>query len=376
MKTCLFVFFCFAISFISLAQPKAQTRNIFIITTDGFRWQEVFKGADSTILHNPHQVKDTALMCEQYWDDNLLERRKKLMPFFWNVIAKQGQLSGNRDSNNDMNVKNLYKISYPGYNEIFTGSADRTLIPNLAIRNSNINILEFLNNLDAYKGKVVAYSSWNIMPYILAENETGLSVNSGYEMLNEEEDSVNTIINQAQANVVNKTNCRFDMLTYGAAKRYLEEKHPKVMFLGLGETDEFAHKGEYDHYLQKAHQFDEMVAELWYFVQTDPFYKNNTTFIITTDHGRGKKSSTWNTHGFWVGGSGQTWLATIGPGIAPLGELKEKNQIYTSQIAATVSQLLGEKFKSNHPVDEPIVLKKLENIVPIASFTETLAAKK
>jgi hypothetical protein len=376
MKTFQFVFFCFAVSTISLAQPKALSRNIFIITTDGFRWQEVFKGADSNILHNPNQVKDTALMCAQFWDDAVVERRKKLMPFFWNVIAKQGQLSGNRDFNNDMNVKNLYKISYPGYNELFTGSPDRTLIPNLAIRNSNINILEWLNSQTEFKGKVVAYSSWNIMPFILAEKENGLPVNSGYEMLNESEDSVNAIINEAQATVVNKTNCRFDMLTYGAAKRYIEDKHPKVLFLGLGETDEFAHKGEYDHYLQKAHQFDEMVAELWYYVQTDPFYKNNTTFIITTDHGRGKKSSTWNGHGFWVGGSGQTWLATIGAGIAPLGEIKEKSQIYTSQIAATISGLLGEKFRSNHPVDDPIVLKKVENVFSPITQVETLAAKK
>ena len=376
MKICLFVFASITFYISSFAQSIAQTKNIIIITTDGFRWQEVFRGADSTILHNTQQVKDTALMCAQYWDDNVIERRKKLMPFFWNVIAKQGQLSGNRDVNNDMNVKNLYKISYPGYNEIFTGSADRTLNPNLAIRNNNINILEWLNNQEDFKGKVVAYSSWNIMPYILAEKESGLPVNSGYEMLNDEEDSVNAIINQAQANVINKTHCRFDMLTYGAAKEYLQEKHPKVLFLGLGETDEFAHKGEYDHYLQKAHQFDEMVSELWYFVQTDPFYKNNTTFIITTDHGRGKKSSTWNGHGFWVAGSGQTWLATIGQGIAPLGELKEKNQIYTSQIAATISQLLGEKFKSNHPVDDPITLKKVQNILPVPTFTETLAAKK
>jgi hypothetical protein len=376
MKTFYIVFFCFAISSTTLAQPKAQARNIFIITTDGFRWQEIFRGVDSNILHNPNQVKDPALISLQFWDDDVIERRKKLMPFFWNVIAKQGQLSGNRDFNNDMNVKNLYKISYPGYNEIFTGSPDRTLIPNLAIRNSNINILEWLNSQEEYKGKVVAYSSWNIMPYILAEKENGLPVNSGYEMLNDSEDTVNTIINQAQANVINKTNCRFDMLTYGAAKRYIEEKHPKVLFLGLGETDEFAHKGAYDFYLQKAHQFDEMVAELWYFVQTDPYYKNNTTFIITTDHGRGKKSTTWNEHGFWVSGSGQTWLATIGPGIEPIGELKDKNQIYTSQIAATISQLLGEKFRSNHPIDDPIVLKKVAPKFQPEIYIETIADKK
>lgn len=376
MRTFCFVILSFAFSSISLAQTKGQTSNIFIITTDGFRWQEIFKGADSSILQNPLQVKNPELITLQFWDNDLEQRRKKLMPFFWNVIAKQGQLFGNRDFNNDMNVKNLYKISYPGYNEIFTGSADRTLIPNLAIRNKNINILEWLNYQEEYKGQVVAFSSWNIMPYILAEKETGLPVNSGYEMLNENEDSVNVLINQAQLNVAHKTNCRYDMLTFGAAKRYIEEKHPKVLFLGLGETDEFAHKGEYDHYLQKAHQFDEMLAELWYYVQTDPFYMNNTTFIITTDHGRGKKSSNWNEHGFWIGGSGQTWLATIGPGIAPLGEIKDKTRIYTSQIAATISQLLGKKFKSNHPVDNPIVLKKVAKTFQIDTYTETLAAKK
>lgn len=90
MKIFLFVFASITFCSSSFAQSIAQTKNIIIITTDGFRWQEVFRGADSTILHNTHQVKDTALMCAQYWDDNVIERRKKLMPFFWNVIAKQG----------------------------------------------------------------------------------------------------------------------------------------------------------------------------------------------------------------------------------------------------------------------------------------------
>jgi hypothetical protein len=38
------------------------TQNIFIISTDGFRWQEIFNGADSIIINNPRYVKDTALL--------------------------------------------------------------------------------------------------------------------------------------------------------------------------------------------------------------------------------------------------------------------------------------------------------------------------
>jgi len=128
-----------------------------------------------------------------------------------------------------------------------------------------------------------------------------------------------------------------------------------VVFIGLGETDEFAHQGRYDQYLQKAHQVDQIIAELWYYVQTDPFYKDNTSFIITTDHGRGSKTSKWDKHGFWIKGSGEVWTAMLGPGILPEGEMKGKETVYQKQIASTISLLLGENFKAgDHPVAAPI----------------------
>ena len=59
-----------------------------------------------------------------YWSDDEKERRQKLMPFFWSVLAKKGQLFGNRQYNNKVNTANIYTFSYPGYNEIFTGNTD------------------------------------------------------------------------------------------------------------------------------------------------------------------------------------------------------------------------------------------------------------
>src|ERR1700712_2774523 len=144
------------IPFLSGAQETLKTRNIFIITTDGFRWQEVFTGADSLLINNKKYTADTSLAKDMYWDASPGLRRKKLMPFFWNVIAKKGQLYGNRLLNNKVNMKNLYKISYPGYNEILTGYADWHFIPNTPVNNGNINILEYLNQQPAYKGKVAA----------------------------------------------------------------------------------------------------------------------------------------------------------------------------------------------------------------------------
>ena len=322
------------------AQNTPAARNVFIITTDGFRWQEVFNGADATLISDPELVKDTSLLKTEFWDADMEIRRRKLLPFFWNVIAQNGQLLGNRAYDNRVNVANLYKISYPGYNEILSGFADYRFIPNLTVRNRNQNILGYLNKQAAYAGRIAAFSSWNVMPYILDEKHNDFPVNSGYEMLDETTDTLHILINQVQRNIAGQSNTRHDMLTYESAKSYIEEKHPRALFLGFGETDEFAHKGQYDTYLQKAHQVDMVIADLWYYVQTDPFYRNNTTFIITTDHGRGRGAS-WKGHGFWVKGSGETWIAMLGAGIAPLGEMKEKQHRYQKQVAATVSHLLG-----------------------------------
>ncbi len=90
-----------------------------------------------------------------------------------------------------------------------------------------------------------------------------------------------------------------------------------------------------------------MIAELWHLVQTTPGYKNNTTFIITTDHGRGSRSSKWTSHGEFIRGSSQAWLAVIGAGIKPVGEIKDKQQLYQQQIAQTIAGLAGEEFAVN-----------------------------
>jgi len=74
---------------LSLASQSTQEpQNIFIITTDGFRWQEVFSGADSALINNPLYVQDTSLVKAMYWDEDPVIRRRKLMPFFWDIVSE------------------------------------------------------------------------------------------------------------------------------------------------------------------------------------------------------------------------------------------------------------------------------------------------
>lgn len=344
--------FCLLLShgvFCLQAQPTLPVPNVFIITIDGVRWQEVFNGADQRIIRNNQFVQDSSLTFDMFGGTTAMERKEKLMPFFWRTIASKGQLHGNRLYGNKMNVSNPYNISYPGYNEIITGYADPFILKNKPSLNRNSNLLEFLQQQPAYKNAVVAFSSWDVFPAIINESRSNISVNSGFENM---EPSTPTfeLINSVQDGIQNKTGTRHDQLTFLNAKHYLGQHHPKVMMLGFGETDEFGHQKKYDQYLQHINQVDQMIASLWYYVQTDSFYRNNSIFVITTDHGRGNKPGTWHSHGMVRGGSSETWMALMGPGIEPMGEIQEPAQFYQKQIAATIASLIQQKFTANHPV--------------------------
>ena len=118
----------------------------------------------------------------------------------------------------------------------------------------------------------------------------------------------------------------------------MKKTHPKFVYIAYGETDDFAHDGEYDAYLKSAHTTDAMIKELWSFTQQDAFYKDNTVFIISTDHGRGTNPlSSWKSHGKDVKNAGGVWLILFGKDIATLGEVSKEEQLYSNQIAPTIA---------------------------------------
>jgi arylsulfatase A-like enzyme len=170
--------------------------------------------------------------------------------------------------------------------------------------------------------------------------------------------SYQKIINAVQETAVaEKKETRYDQLTFLTAQEYIQTHRPRVAFIGLGETDEYGHDGRYDLYLDKANQADKMIAELWHWVQTTPGYKDNTTFIITTDHGRGSRTNKWTSHGSFIKGSSQTWMGIIGPGITATGEQHTDGQIFQVQLAQTFAHILGEDFSSGNNVAPSISLR-------------------
>ncbi len=340
------------ISITSFAQVK--TENVIIVTLDGMRWQEVFGGADSALLKNKKYTKDSIGTRNKFWLDDVVERRKKLFPFLWNIVANNGQIHGNRKVGSKVNVANKYLFSYPGYNEILTGYPDTAINSNNKVLNNNINVLEFINQQKNYAGKVVAFSTWDVFPYIINKWRSGIYVNADTDTLRFNNKNLQ-LINDMQLLTAKPIDVRPDLLTYFAAREYLKAYQPKVLYLAFDETDDFAHEGEYDQYLKSAHAQDAMIKDLWNTIETNPYYKNKTTLLITCDHGRGDYiKDNWRHHGQAFPESGQTWFAIMGPNIKATGEATAEEQIYQNQYAATIANLLGLHFLPNHPVGQPI----------------------
>jgi hypothetical protein len=350
-----FLFLSFFICFTSSSQ-KRKTENVIIITLDGFRWQELFAGADSALINDSIYVSDREALNKKYWAATADERRKKLMPFFWNQIALNGQLYGNRLYNNKIDNTNKYWFSYPGYNEIFTGYPDDSVNTNDKKMNANVNVLEFINKLPAYKGKVAAFTSWDVFDAIFNEPRSKFLVSSGFDTINDRALTMQ-LLNDMQSHSPQPLGdgVRPDHLTYYIAKEYIKLHRPRVVYIGFDETDDWAHEGKYDNYLNAGNLIDNWMADLWNFIQAIPQYKNKTTLLITTDHGRGDKNKKdWRSHGQKVEDSHEIWMAVTGPDTKPLGEIKKQGQLYQRQIATTIAALLGLEFKPDHPVMKPI----------------------
>lgn len=341
--------------FISVAAQQ-KTEHVVVVTLDGFRWQELFNGADSVLINNSRYTEDQGSMKEKFWAASADERRKKLMPFFWNTIAIQGQLYGNRAFSNFVNNANPYWFSYPGYNEIFTGFPDTAINSNNKKLNKNENVLEFINKQKGFEGKVAAFTSWDVFPYILNEERSKIYVNSAFEKVNIISPTFN-LLNEMQDHAPRflGDGVRPDLLTFYIAKEYLKTYKPRVLYIGFDETDDFAHGGKYDLYLHSAYMVDQLIADLWGWLQIDPYYKNKTTLLVTTDHGRGDANKDqWKDHGAKVPDASEIWMAVLGPDTDAEGEMKQPMQLYQRQVATTIASMLGLHFRPRQEVMEPV----------------------
>jgi bisphosphoglycerate-independent phosphoglycerate mutase (AlkP superfamily) len=148
---------------------------------------------------------------------------------------------------------------------------------------------------------------------------------------------------------------RHDSVTLGLALGYVEAYRPALFYLSLGEMDDWAHERRYDRTVQSIHDFDRALRELWTYLQSTEPYRGRTTLVVTTDHGRGRGDQDWTSHGEDVPGSDEIWIGIFGPDTPRRGEVRSVENVYQSNVAATILTLLGLDYREFNPdADGPI----------------------
>jgi len=339
------------------SQPPAplKTRNVVLIVSDGLRWQEIFTGADRSLMDSDHGGiwADPKELKQEFWREDVSERRELLFPFLWSVVAKKGQIFGNQTKGSVAHVTNGMAFSYPGYNEMLTGHPDPRIDRNEFGPNPNVTVFEWLNRMPEFRGKVAVYGTWNVFQDIFNEKRSSLVMQTGWNLPGKGKAKF-TPRDELMDELYRTTTPLDGEDAYNSFIQvplldYVKTSHPRVLFVGYGETDNWAHQGRYDLVLESAHGFDHFVQQLWETMQKMPEYRDQTTFIITTDHGRGSGLTEWKEHGVDEKGSENIWIAIMGPDTHARGEREKVNPVTQSQIAATVAEFLGQDYLHDVP---------------------------
>jgi hypothetical protein len=325
-----------------------RTENVVLVTVDGLRWQELFRGIDASLLDPERHESILGRLAGPTSE----RRREALLPFFWSHLAPRGVVLGNRDRNSRVEVSNRFRFSYPGYAELVLGRVVPEIDSNANRHYPYETVLELVRRkLDLTYLEVAVFGSWKTFAYICRSTPDAIFVNAGYQ----EMDASLATSGMSQVNRLQFTaltpwdSVRHDAVTAGLALEYLRAHKPRLLYVALGETDDWAHDGRYDRMIQAAQFFDGFLRDLWAALEESDRYRGRTTLIITTDHGRGRTPEDWTDHGERVPGAEEIWLAVFGPDTPGRGELADTETVYLRNVAATLLTFLGLDYLDFDP---------------------------
>ena len=243
-------------------------------------------------------------------------------------------------------VTNGMAFSYPGYNEMLTGHPDPRINSNEFGPNPNQTVFEWLNRLPDLHGRVGVCGTWGTFADIFNEKRSALYMQAGWRFIANGPDGARRQLIEELFRTTTRLDDEdlYDSFLQIQLLDYVAATKPRLLFVGYGEADNWAHAGRYDLVLESLHQMDRFIEQLWKRMQEMPEYLGTTTFLITDDHGRGHGPVEWKEHGVEEKGSENIWLAVMGPDTPTLGERENVAPITQAQIAATVVALLGQDW--------------------------------
>ncbi|HEV8702425.1 MAG TPA: AP protein [Candidatus Polarisedimenticolia bacterium] len=328
------------------ADASLRTRNVILVTLDGLRIQEMFAGMDPIVSEKKDLsgIYDEDRARRLYWRETPDERRRTLLPFFWDRLAAHGIVLGNKEKGSRVMPRNPHLFSAPGYAEILTGQYQPDVTTNDVKRYAHKTVLEFVKDeLRLAPREVAMIGGWEPFKMLASSKPDAFFTYAGHERIPREIATPRmAFLDELQNQVMSLwEEGRSDAITFNLALEYLKTQKPRLLYIALGESDDWAHARRYDRLMDYIHVADGYLKTLWETVESDEAYRGQTTLIVTTDHGRGVTGKDWVDHEEGIKGSEDIWVAVIGPDTPDRGEVAPHPTVHQADIAATLLRFFG-----------------------------------
>ena len=307
---------------------QEEDAAVVIVVLDGTRWQDVFTGADTALASAAHVPAPSAT---------------ELMPRLHALLEDRGAALG--ASGAAMTASGPNFVSLPGYTEIFSGRRRHRCIDNECAPTKSPTVFDEVRARAGGPGDVAVFSSWDRIERAATSDAASLVLSSGrsrlsHEALLRDDEATSAWLDEGRSAAAfpGKGDFRPDRFTGGLALRYLETRRPRLLFLGLGEPDEYAHRGDYAGYLDSLRAADAILGDLFALLDRMGPRGEHTTVFVTADHGR---AHDYRVHGGRFPESSRVWLVAAGGDVKARGFVRSERAHHLADIAPTTRRLLG-----------------------------------
>jgi hypothetical protein len=308
------------------ATESPRDGRVVVVTLDGVRWQDVFHGSDPALSGRPSVPADA------------------LMPRTRQLVATRGvALGATRAGCGRVHTAGGSNVSLPGYIEIFTGRASRCLDNHC--RQVSTSVLD-----DAARaaggggGGAASIGAWDMLANAVTGGGAGVVVSAGRnwpsELALDAEGRLAELVAAGQRAdpYPGHGNYRPDAETAAIALEYYRVAAPALFHIGLGDTDEYGHRGDYLAYLDALKHADAVIGAVADLLDTMGETGAKTTVIVAPDHGR---NSDFLHHGLFHPESGRAFVLAFGGPVPPRGVACPSRDLTLADIAPTIRVLMG-----------------------------------
>jgi hypothetical protein len=306
-------------------------RTVIVVAIDGVRWQDVFEGVDPALADRFHVPQAERVDSAH------------LVPNLYRLMTEEGAAVGAPGAGRPIEASGPNFVSLPGYMEMLSGRADTGCTSNDCARVPFATVADDV--AASGMGVATVVTSWAEIGRAATAFRSGVVASVGRhggigrETL-EAEPGVAPFLaaGAAAAPEPGEDDFRPDAMTAAVALSVLGAVKPAFLFVGLGETDEYGHHGDYRRYLDALHRADATVGRLAEQVRHLNAEGNPATLLVTTDHGRARG---FMNHGRDYPESARVWLVATGARIEARGWVFSDRTRHLRDVSQTIRSVIG-----------------------------------